>query len=238
MELAALSRSAAEQRCRELGLATTGTGRDCRQRLADYFSHAPREVIPITPKAASLKLYKRALWVLDHIPWEKITTKATGSQRAVAAGNQSISLGRTVGVWGVSHDIIKKKYDPITRALLQVLWDTLAEMAGGFQYSTCHINKIFSGKPHVDRNNEGMSWALSLGDFTGGELVCEVDDPRVLHSYNTRRRPVVFDGHRPHWVTPYEGTRYSVILYTSKHATLKDASSSSSGEGGTATSGG
>jgi hypothetical protein len=80
MELAALSRSAAEQRCRELGLATTGTGRDCRQRLADYFSHAPREVIPITPKAASLKLYKRALWVLDHIPWEKITTKATGSK--------------------------------------------------------------------------------------------------------------------------------------------------------------
>ena len=108
MELAALSRSAAAQRCRELGLATTGTGRHCRQRLADYFSRAPREIIPIAPKAASLKLYKRALWVLEHIPWEKVTAKATGSQRAVAAENQSISLGRTVGAFGVSHDVIKK----------------------------------------------------------------------------------------------------------------------------------
>ena len=60
----------------------------------------------------------------------------------------------------------------------------------------------------------GPSLAMSLGRFTGGRLVCETDDPQVLLAHRAQRRPVVFDGHRPHWVQPYKGTRYSVILYT------------------------
>ena len=105
----------------------------------------------------------------------------------------------------------------LSRSEKQVFWDTMREMASGFSYSTCHVNKNFNGVPHVDKNNVGLSWALSLGDCEGGELMCETDNPRVLERHTTRRRPVIFDGHRPHWVLPYEGTRYSVILYTSKH---------------------
>jgi hypothetical protein len=45
----------------------------------------------------------------------------------------------------------------------------MREMASGFSYSTCHVNKNFNGMPHVDKNNVGLSWALSLGDFEGGE---------------------------------------------------------------------
>ena len=165
----------------------------------------------------SLSLYKRALWILDHLPWDQLCSRGL---RAVAKGNQSFSLGRTSGFWGVSHDIVKKRGDPIARALLQVLWDTLRSMAGDFAYSTAHVNRDFNGVPHVDKNNVGLSWALSLGDFTGGELVCETEDPRVLACHTTRKRPVVFDGHRPHWVLPYEGRRYSVILYTSRNGDL------------------
>ena len=59
-------------------------------------------------------------------------------------GNQSFSLGRTCGVWGVNHETIKKRCkDPIVRALLQVFWDTMREMANGFSYSTCHVNNNF-----------------------------------------------------------------------------------------------
>ena len=101
-----------------------------------------------------------------------------------------------------------------------MLWDTLRDLAGGFEYSTAHVNRDFNGVPHVDKNNVGLSWALSLGDFTGGELVCETEDPRVLACHTTRKRPVIFDGHRPHWVLPYEGRRYSVILYTSRNGDL------------------
>ena len=140
-----------------------------------------------------------------------------GLGRAIAAGNESFSLGRTSGIWGVSRETIKKSVrDPLVRALLQIFWDTMREMAGDFGYSTCHVNRNFNGVPHRDKNNVGLSWALSLGDFSGGELVCETEDPRALACHNTKRRPVIFDGARPHWVTPYEGKRYSVILYTSK----------------------
>jgi hypothetical protein len=170
--------------------------------------------------AVPLSLYKRALWILDHLPWDRLCSHGL---RAVAQGNQSFSLGRTSGFWGVSHDIIKKSVrDPIARALLQLLWDTLRDMAGGFECSTAHVNRDFNGVPHVDKNNVGLSWALSLGDFTGGELVCETEDPRVLACHTTRKRPVVFDGHRPHWVLPYEGRRYSVILYTSRNGVAAD----------------
>ncbi len=95
-------------------------------------------------------------------------------------------------------------------------------MAGGFECSTAHVNRDFNGVPHVDKNNVGLSWALSLGDFTGGELVIETEDPRVLACHTTKRRPVIFDGHRPHWVLPYEGRRYSVILYTSRNGLAAD----------------
>ena len=164
-----------------------------------------------------MKLYRRALWILDHLPWDTLRCTKRGPRRSIAADNDSFALGRTSGVWGVSHDIVKKGVrDPITRALLQVFWDTLREMAGDFSYSTCHVNRNFNGVPHRDKNNVGLSWALSLGHFTGGELICETEDPRTLACHNTKRRPVIFDGARPHWVTPYEGRRYSVILYTSK----------------------
>ena len=218
-QVACLSRSAAQRRCGELGLPTTGAGKHCRQRLVEYFFTVPREIVRPPAAAVPLRLYRRALWILDHLPWDRMSPAASrGTRRAVAVGNQSFSLGRTCGVWGVNHETIKKRYrDPVVRALLQVLWDTLREMAGPFSYSTCHVNRNFSGAPHVDKNNVGLSWALSLGDFEGGELICETDNPRVLECHATRRRPVVFDGKRPHWVLPYQGTRCSVILYISKH---------------------
>ena len=90
------------------------------------------------------------------------------------------------------------------RALLQVFWDTMREMAGDFSHSTCHVNRNFNGVPRRDKNDVGLSWALSLGDFSGGELVCETEDQRALVCHNTKRRPVIFDGARPHWVTPYD----------------------------------
>ena len=215
LQLACLSWRGAEQRCDELGLS--GPRKDCRARLLEHFTREPRAILRPPARPVSVKLYKRALWILDHLPWDSLCCAKRGTRRSIAAGNESFSLGRTSGIWGVSRETIKKSVrDPLVRALLQVFWDTMREMAGDFSYSTCHVNRNFNGVPHRDKNNVGLSWALSLGDFSGGELVCETEDPRALACHNTKRRPVIFDGARPHWVTPYEGKRYSVILYTSK----------------------
>ena len=231
-QLACLSGSAARERCSQLGLPT-GSRAACQKHLLTHFSEHPREVVRFRSRTFPLALYRRALWILDNLPWDKVP-KPSPSQRTVAG--ESISLGRTCSSWGVSHDIIKKKYDPITRALMQVLWDTLHEIAGDFSFSTAHINRNFCGAPHVDRNNVGLSMTFALGEYLGGELVTETENPRILACHDTHRRPVIFDGHRPRWVLPYEGIRYSIVLYTSKDgkSSSTDAASSSSGEGGAA----
>ena len=125
----------------------------------------------------------------------------------------------------MSHDIVKKSVrDPITRALLQVFWDTLRD---GGRLQLLHLPR----EPQLQRRaapgqEQRVSWALSLGHFSGGELICETEGPRTLACHDTKRRPVIFDGARPHWVTPYEGKRYSAILNTSKDGRNLDSDQS------------
>ena len=72
------------------------------------------------------------------------------------------------------------------------------------------VNRNVQCARHVD-GNEGHSWVMWFGDFTGGELVFDNGDvlteKRVWHK---------IDGRIAHWNTPHEGTKYSVILYRIK----------------------
>ena len=73
----------------------------------------------------------------------------------------------------MNHAIIPKKYDRITQALVQVLWDSLREIAGDFSFTTAQINRNFCGAPHIDCCNLGLSMAFALGEYTGGGLAVE-----------------------------------------------------------------
>ncbi|KAL9180238.1 hypothetical protein ACHAXT_008208 [Thalassiosira profunda] len=74
----------------------------------------------------------------------------------------------------------------------------------------------FTGSPHIDRQNSGPFYGLSLGDFaegTGGIMVeCSA---RVLARVNTKNRLGKVDGRHPHWVDQYdkEEERFSLIYY-------------------------
>jgi hypothetical protein len=228
-ELSCLPTRQARARVVALGLGAPSTPRGkCIEKLVEHFLAVPRSIVPVEGPQIPMKAYRRMLSLLDHLPFELINppvAKRTGRLRAVSVSSQSFSLGTTIGIGGGFDEdgyntrIVKDRIKhPVLRAMLTVLWDLLAEVAAGlgFSYTTAYVNKNFSCTPHVDRNNVGLSLAMSLGRFTGGRLVCETDDPQVLLAHRTQRRPVVFDGHRPHWVQPYKGTRYSVILYTVK----------------------
>ena len=225
LELGCLPPRQAREKLQALGLPTSGSTRQCIERLVEHFLVVPRRVVRVEAPRIPMKTYRRLMSLLDHIPFEKVNppvSEKIGRLRAASVSNQSFSMGTTVGIGGGFTDgyntkIIKDRVkNPVLRAMLKVLWDLLAEIAKemNFSYTTAYVNKNFSNVPHVDKNNVGMSLAISIGRFTGGRLVCETDDPYVLHAHKTQRRPVIFDGHRPHWVEPYKGTRYSVILYT------------------------
>jgi hypothetical protein len=82
------------------------------------------------------------------------------------------------------------------------------------QYTALAITSNFTGSPHIDTQNIGPFYGLSLGDFTkGGGALCVELDPVTVAAVDTRNRLGKVDGRNPHWVAPYEGERFSLIYY-------------------------
>merc|ERR1712217_905034 len=97
------------------------------------------------------------------------------------------------------------------------LWRALKELVKkvdpGYIFTSVQVNCNFKGKPLRDRGDHSYQYAISLGDFSGGQLVMETDDPQKLVQIDTKNRLTKCDGRRVHWVTPYRGKRYSLIMY-------------------------
>ena len=68
------------------------------------------------------------------------------------------------------------------------------------------VNRNVQCHPHRDRY-QLENHVMLLGDFTGGELCCG--------SLRTNQKGVWhrFDPRETHWTEPFEGTRYSLVLY-------------------------
>lgn len=79
-----------------------------------------------------------------------------------------------------------------------------------FEYA--QLNKNFAAARHTDTGNLGRSRVCLLGSFTGGALVFE-DGTRITET-NTWHD---IDGHTPHWVEPFDGERYSIVLFNHKY---------------------
>ena len=77
-----------------------------------------------------------------------------------------------------------------------------------FDYTTIQVNKNVFSLPHIDKNNVGPSYAIALGNFTGGKLVIEGTE------YNIKNKFKKFDGTLGHWITSFIGDRYSLIYFT------------------------
>uniref|UniRef100_A0A7S4AT34 C3H1-type domain-containing protein n=1 Tax=Pseudo-nitzschia australis TaxID=44445 RepID=A0A7S4AT34_9STRA len=101
-------------------------------------------------------------------------------------------------------------------------------------FSALAVTYGFKGSPHIDKQNTGPFYGLSLGDFTathdndnssskcvnGGGCVCVEADAFTVAHVSTHNFLAKCDGRYPHWVSDYQGERYSLIYYatsTSKH---------------------
>lgn len=93
--------------------------------------------------------------------------------------------------------------------------------APGWYYSGVAVTKNFVASPHIDERDCTTQFAVSLGDFDGGELCVEADSQVGAHStdqcvavVNTRGRVARVDGRRVHWVRTFAGgDRFSLIFY-------------------------
>ena len=118
-----------------------------------------------------------------------------------------------------------------------ILARAASQMVEGAEFTSIQLNKDYASTIHVDKNNVGESLILGLGDYTGGELW--VYDPKgrvpmevtravpgwpklkigsivtgTIH--DVKRTWVRFDGRRPHATMPIEGSRYTLIFFTTE----------------------
>lgn len=116
-------------------------------------------------------------------------------------------------VLGVPADGAKCKIQPQFAELWKLARCVLAYVDPSFEYSSIAVTKNFKSSPHVDMNDKSFQYALSMGDFfNGGQLCVEASAAEVV-SVDTKNALAKVDGRYPHWVSPYEGERYSVIYY-------------------------
>lgn len=106
----------------------------------------------------------------------------------------------------------------------------------GFPFTSIQVNKNYAARPHVDKNNLGVSLILGLGDYSEGQLwvhdetgsvdlTVEEDITSSGRSYrkgrtyrgqelDIRDQWAVFDGNRLHAVRPFTGERFSLVFFT------------------------
>jgi len=85
---------------------------------------------------------------------------------------------------------IGKKYDPI-----------------GF--TSIQVNQNYEAKPHIDKNNIGLSMIFAIGDYSGGDLY--INDKK----HNIAYHPLIFNGaNNLHYVSKItQGDRYSFVFF-------------------------
>jgi len=78
-----------------------------------------------------------------------------------------------------------------------------------FNYTSVYVNNNTVCPRHRDKGNFGISMIVSLGDYTGCNLVIDEKE------YNARHRPIVFDGTvLEHYNTDdLKGNKYSLVFF-------------------------
>lgn len=100
------------------------------------------------------------------------------------------------------------RYNSKFKELYNFLLTFMEKYKPNFNYTTIQLNKNIISPPHIDKNNVGPSYIIALGNYTGGNLVIEGKE------VNIKDKLYKFNGTKGHWVTPFSGTRYSLVFFT------------------------
>jgi len=179
--------------------------------------HASRTVIRASGILVEESLRKRMLLVLKS--WKNKWTNKNLERASIKAENYMILT--SPASWEPLGRKKRQKAEAKLNAHLDI-WDlAVAVMASvdeefSKKFTALAVTHNFQGSPHIDRQNIGPFWGLSLGDFedgTGGIMVeCSA---RVVAHVDTKNRLSEVDGRFPHWVAPYDEKkdRFSLIFY-------------------------
>jgi len=92
------------------------------------------------------------------------------------------------------------------------LWTLLLKFANKhvpIPWDGVTVNDNYTSQPHTDKGNEGESYTVAFGDYTGGALML---DGNI--QIDTRCRGYLFNGAAiRHWTAPHQGQRFCLVFY-------------------------
>lgn len=154
-----------------------------------------------------IEMYQMTLDELESIKFPACTSRKNVSDKPVDAfvlGEVNYRGQKSVGYKTRGPSRHNKRF----KNLYNILQLLIKYCKPDFEYTTIQVNKNVMCNPHVDKNNVGPSYIIALGDFTGGDLVIEGKE------YSIKNKFKKFNGTKGHWITPFKGTRYSIVYFT------------------------
>lgn len=171
------------------------------------------------PKRAELKLLKEITEYLQNIKNfpKKDPKKGHGRRHHIGHKNiitEEFILGK-VRDFRFSH-LVNGKWNRKHKKLLQLLKKVMRIHNPKFKWNQAQINKSINTVWHYNKANVYDSYAIGLGDFTGGGIDLNINGKII--TIDNRNKWLRFNGskveHRTN--TNYKGTRFAIILY--RHA--------------------
>jgi hypothetical protein len=140
----------------------------------------------------------------------------------IPEGQEHNPMGFALGtVFTLHAGVVPSRFNKVFPDLLKACKQLMHAVDPSFRWNCIQVNKNQLCAPHVDRNNEGPSYIVGLGDYTGGELGVQLGEQpdgkkRKTTILNIKNRFKMFDGHHLHWTLPFQGTRYTLVFFRIK----------------------
>lgn len=182
--------------------------------------------------AEERRLMVRITEYLQTMRWPmRLTRKNIGTD----PNRRAFVLGR-VRKLDVPFECVESRFNKKFADLFEMLKRLVRLHNPTFRYNAIQLNANVQTEPHYDRNNEGLSYCLALGSFTGGGLMVYPEDSQPRR-YANRHKWVLYDGkHIKHGSAPVTaGVRFALIYYKcvprSRRSRSRRASRRRSGQG-------
>lgn len=152
---------------------------------------------------------------LDPTVFQPLLTELTRATVAVNHDRMQAGKGRSQA-FGVIRRWSYRPHLSRNTWMRPKLWQLLLDFAAvhvPIGWDGCTVNDSYLSAPHRDKGNQGESYTVSFGDFTGGALCIEQGDSHV--SIDTRHKGYLFNGStQTHWTAPFEGQRFCLVFYS------------------------
>lgn len=174
-------------------------------------------------KAGEKELIDEAVSILEELELPNKNSKGSTNRANILKGKEAmrgrtpihaVNLGLVMDYKRglvLSRETRQKKYIPIHNVLKKLI----RKHNPNFRFTSILINKDVGTDFHFDKNNNGFSYCIGIGKFTGGGVDFKIGDK--IKNMDNKNKWLYYDGKSwEHRTATEQGTRYAIIYYNKK----------------------